>query len=90
MRGTTATSMTTITAETLASPMTTLMLTLNAQHGRFSAERDKSSRHELSGRTGRGRQRMTFAWHYAHLRWGATRARALGARATRKRLGPSW
>ena len=27
--------------------------------------------------------------HYAHLRWGATRARALGARAMRKRLGPS-
>ena len=27
--------------------------------------------------------------HDAHLRWGATRARAPGARAMRKRLGPS-
>ena len=30
--------------------------------GRFSAERDKSSRNELSGWTGRGRRRMTCAW----------------------------
>ena len=29
-----------------------------AVHGRFSAERDMSSRHELSGWTGRGRLRM--------------------------------
>ena len=36
-----------------------LPYSLRYREGRFSAERDKSSRNELSGWTGRGRQRMT-------------------------------
>ena len=31
-----------------------------AMRGEFSAQRDKSSRHELNGRTGWGRERVTF------------------------------
>ena len=38
-----------------------LQIHLRNTHGRFSAERDMSSRHELSGWTGWGRLRMTFA-----------------------------